>query len=154
MLATATVPPEGNSTSTISPDTYPFNITDPNDVDCAYLQALYGKVPELFGGSDMMVIEQMCENGEISTAEDVTQAFEEFEGPNPKLDEQIVLMATNICEKTLGHSDDSLTAIQEACAEDPRDDEHIVDLTVIYQAQQSSTDPSEGMFNCAESMSG
>ena len=94
----------------------------------------------------MLVIEQMCENGEISTAEDVKHALEEYEGPDPTLDEQIVLMATKICKKSLGQSDAALTAIQEACAEDPHDDEGIVDLAIQYQAEQSSTNSTEGMF--------
>lgn len=93
----------------------------------------------------MMHIEEMCENGEISTAEEINQAFEEWESPNPALDNQIVTLATNICEKALDKSNDLLTAIQDACAQDPRDNEQVVDLAAKLQAEQS---PTEGKLNC------
>lgn len=66
--------------------------------------------------------------------------MEEYEGPNPNLDDQITIMAADICEKASIMDDQFLKEIKDACAADPRDDEHVVDAATKLQAQQSPTE--------------
>jgi len=127
--------------------------TDPNDassesLDCPAIQKLSKTDPALVEGSTMAIIKDKCDQGIISTADEVTKALKDWEGPNPNLDNQIANMATDICEKVSTIDEQSSTEIKEACGEDPRDHEHVVDVAAKLQAQHSP--PPEGSINMAE----
>ena len=117
----------------ISKDLYPENI------DCLALQELLETFAGIPQGSDLAIIKEKYDQGIISTSDKVAEAVEEFQGPNPNLDSQITIMATDICEKlsTMGYQ--ALNEIKEACVADPRDDQHVVDVAAKLQAQQSPT---------------
>ena len=93
-----------------------------------------------------MLIKQHCDEGMISTADEVAETIEAFESPfNPTVDEQLALMADEICIKALNATatDEDLEEIQAACKEDPRDDEKVVDSMNRVAAKHA---PVEGTF--------
>ena len=112
----------------------------PENFDCLALQELSETAPGILQGSDLAIIKEKCDQGIISTSDEVVKAVAEYEGPNPSLDDQITIMATDICEEASTMDDQSLNEIKEACAENPRDDEHVVDVAAKLQAQQSPTE--------------
>jgi len=126
--------------------------TDPNDassesLDCPALQELSKSAPTILEGSDLAIIKDKCDQGIISTADQVAKAVDDYEGPNPSLDDQIAIMAAEICDKVSTLDDQVTTEIKEACGENPRDDESVVDVAAKLQAQNS---PTEGPINLAE----
>ena len=112
----------------------------PENFDCSALQELSETAPGILQGSDLAIIKEKCDQGLISTSDEVAEALEEYEGPNPNLDDQITIMAADICEKASIMDDQFLKEIKDACAADPRDDEHVVDAATKLQAQQSPTE--------------
>ena len=128
------------------------------DFDCSAVQNMYQDDPELFEGSDMMNLLSMCLNGEISTSEEVSEAFNNLESSTPTVDTQIDKIATGICEhldspsvsaqlssqsSTISSSmsfKNSTLAIQEACSQHPRNNEHVVDVAAQHQFEHSPTD--------------
>ena len=90
----------------------------------------------------MAIIKDKCDQGIISTADEVTKALKDWEGPNPNLDDQIEAMAFDICEKVSTIDEQSSTEIKEACVEVSRDPGHVVDVAAKLQAQHSP--PPEG----------
>ena len=123
------------------------HVNDPVDVvpadaknfDCSTLQQLSENSPATLEGSDLARIKDDCDEGIISTAEEVARAIEEYEAPNPSMDDQIDITATGICENAPTLMDDQvMKEIKEACEEDPRKNEHIVDLAGRLQAPGTS----------------
>ena len=126
------------------PDSYPgeYDVSEDayitHDYNCTELEALYEEAPGTLGGSDMMYILDLCKRGEISTTEEVTAAIEKYEGPNPTVDDQIANLADKICAKALVAKEETevLAEINAACAVDPRDNDHILDLIPKLHAEQ------------------
>ena len=112
--------------------------------DCFALQQMWNDDPKSIEGSDLMLIKQHCDEGIISTAEEVAQAIEDFESPfNPTVDEQLAIMAQDICANVPNANDEDLEEVQAACKEDPRDDEKVVDALARFKSKYS---PDEGAF--------
>ena len=138
----ASIPDDANTTGPAVPKGF-----SSESFDCSALQELSETAPAILQGSDLAIIKEKCDQGLIFTADEVAEAVEEYEGPNPNLDNQITIMATDICEKASTMDDQFLKGIKEACAADPRDDEHVVDVATKLQAQHS---PTEGdIFLCS-----
>ena len=104
------------------------------------LQELLETSTGILQGSDLAIIKEKCDQGIISTSEEVAGAVEELEGPKHNLDSHNTIIATDICEKASTMDDQSLNEIKEACVADPRDDDHVVDVAAKLQVQQSSTE--------------
>ena len=130
------------SMSDVATSTAPIKPNDASSesLDCSALQELSETAPAILEGSDLAIIKEKCGQGIISTADQVAKAVEEYEGPNPSLDDQIAIMAADICEKVSTLDDQVTTEIKEACGEDPCDDEHVVDAAAKLQAQHSPTE--------------
>jgi len=105
------IPDDANTTAPAIPEDF-----SSENFDCLTLQELSETTPELLQGSDLAIIKEKCDQGLIFTSDEVAEAVEEYEGPNPNLDNQITIMATDICEKASTMDDQFLKGIKEACA--------------------------------------
>ena len=107
--------------------------------DCSALQHLWNTDPTSIEGSDLFLIKEDCDRGLISTAAEVAEAMEAFEGPyQPSIDEQFTTMADKICTHALNETDsEDFEEIQDACEENPRDNEKVVDALARLVAEQT-----------------
>ena len=112
-------------------------------LDCSALQQVWDTDPESIKGSDLLLIKEACDQGVLSTEEEVAEAIDAFEGPNPSLDDQFTIMADDICMHALNETDSIFNEIQDACEEDPRDDEDVIDAYARLASEQL---PKEGLF--------
>ena len=112
------------------------------DIDCFTLQEMWNTDPKSIEGSDLMIIKDYCDQGLLSTAAEVAEAIEAFEGPfNPTIDEQLAIMADQICANAPLETDEEYGEIRNACEEDSRDDEKVVDALARFSVQHF---PEEG----------
>eukprot|EP00956_Cyclotella_meneghiniana_P012460 scaffold17714_cov39-Cyclotella_meneghiniana.AAC.2 len=116
-------------------------------LDCSALQQVWDTDPESIKGSDLLLIKEACDQGVLSTEEEVAAAIDAFEGPNPSLDDQFTIMADDICMHALNETDSIFNEIQNACEEDPRDDEDIIDAYARLASEQL---PKEGNDGCSK----
>ena len=120
-----------------------MSMSNDDSPDCSALQQIWNNDPKSIEGSDIMVIEKHCEEGLLSTAQEVAQAIQEFELPgNPSIDKQFAVMADQICDNAPLETED-YEEVQAACNEDPRNDEKVVDALTRLAAKLS---PNKGMF--------
>ena len=109
--------------------------------DCAALQQMD---PRSISGSDLMIIRDYCDEGLLSTADEVAEAIDAFELPgNPSIDEQFAAMANETCGHASNETHQDFAEVQAACAEDPRDDEAVIDALTRLSARYS---PEHGML--------
>lgn len=97
-------------------------------LDCSVLQQMWQTDPKSIEGSDLMIIKKYCDEGLLSTAAEVAKAIQAFEGPsNPTVDEQLALLADQVCHDSSNVTSEDLNEVHVACEEDPRDDEKVID---------------------------
>jgi hypothetical protein len=79
-----------------------------------------------------------CRLGYINSSEDFAEKLEELKNPTPQLtvEEQIAEMANQICSGA-NHNADVDQEIKDACLEDPRDDEAVLDATVRVEFEKN-----------------
>ena len=119
-----------------------MSMSNDDGPDCSALQQIWNNDPKSIEGSDIMVIEKHCEEGLLSTAQEVAQAIQEFELPgNPSIDEQFAVMADKVCDNAPLKTED-YEEVRAACDEDPRDNEKVVDALIRLAAKLSH----EGVF--------
>ena len=115
-------------------------------LDCSALQQRWKTDPRSIEGSDLMLVKQYCDEGLISTAAEVSEVIEAFEGPdNPTVDEQLALLADQACEDSSNVNDEDLDEVHAACGEDPRDNEKVVDVLARLANKGS---PEAGNLRC------
>ena len=117
--------------------------------DCQDLQGMSEDNPDMIAGSTLSIAKELCDQGNITTSDEVAEVLNQYEGSNPDLDDQVAIMATQLCEKALLMDSEFMNETKNACAEDPRNDEHVVDVAANdvaarLQAQQSPTNTTEG----------
>jgi len=111
------------------------NITSVGGFDCLELQETSATAPQILEGSFLKTVKEECDAGIISTAEDVAKELERLEGPNSNLDDQLEILANDLCKKYSTTDDKDLENIREACAEVPRNNEHVVDVAANLSEQ-------------------
>eukprot|EP00956_Cyclotella_meneghiniana_P009086 scaffold12435_cov33-Cyclotella_meneghiniana.AAC.6 len=98
-------------------------------LDCSVLQQMWQTDPKSIEGSDLMIIKKYCDEGLLSTAAEVAKTIQAFEGPsNPTVDEQLALLADQVCHDSSNLTSEDLNEVHVACEEDPRDDEKVIDV--------------------------
>lgn len=106
--------------------------------DCDALQQMWNEDPASIEASDLGIIKQYCDEGLLSTANEVAEAIDAFELPgNPSIDDQVAAMAHEICNQTFYETNEDFAEVQAACAVDPRDDEEVVDALARLSAKYS-----------------
>ena len=107
-------------------------------LDCSVLQQMWQTDPKSINGSDLMLIKQYCDEGLLSTAAEVAETIQAFEGPsNPTVDEQLALLADQVCDDSSNVIDEELDEVHAACEEDPRDDEKVIDAVARLASKGS-----------------
>lgn len=107
--------------------------------DCSALQQMWNDDPRSIEGSDLLFVKEDCDKGLISTAVEVAEAIEAYEGSyQPSIEEQFATLAENVCTHALKEMDGGdFEEIQDACEENPRDDEKVVDTLARFVSKQS-----------------
>ncbi len=122
----------------------PMSVPDNASLDCSALQRMWDNDHRSIAGSDLQLILEECDRGFISTADEVAEAIEAFEGPgNPSIDEQLAIMADETCENNLTHTDQDFDEVRAACEEDPHDNEQVLDALARLSARHT---PDQGTF--------
>lgn len=123
-----------------------FSMSNDDALDCSALQQMWEDDPRSIQGSELMIIKEECDQGLLSTADEVAEAIEIIEAPiNPSIDEQFAQMAQDICTNVANVTDPEVDEIQAACKEDPRDDDKVIDAATKLKVKRSID---EGNFFC------
>lgn len=112
-------------------------------LNCSTIEQVWELDPEAFNGTEFVEIKEKCENGELTTPEDVTAEVEDVEAPNGSIDDQISATAHELCTKVSSGDvqvDVDVSEIEAACSNVEADPEAVVDAAAKIQAQLAPKD--------------
>ena len=71
---------------------------EPQAFDCSTIEQIWSTDPTAIEGTTLVTLKEQCEEGTISTPEELAASFEDLEGSqNPGLEDQIAIVANDIC---------------------------------------------------------
>jgi len=114
---------------------------EPQAFDCSTIEQIWSTDHTAIEGTTLMTLKEQCEKGTISTPEELAALFEDLEGSqNPGLEDQIAILANDICASVSSNLSNIPDDVKVACLENPRNDDSVVDIAANFQDQQYSSD--------------
>lgn len=93
-----------------------------------------------------MIVKEECDQGIISSADEVAATIGAIEEPNGSMEDQFAQFAENICINALNTTDPKVDEIKEACEAVTRNDEVVVDA--FYRLSVAEDPQDDGMLYC------